>query len=259
MRILQLTDLHVFAEPGMRLKGIPTRESLSEVVQHVHDTQDRFDHVVVTGDHTHDESRAAVLAVRDLVMPWLDRLHVVPGNHDDRGVLRELLVGQGSDEGPALHFSFDGDGWRCIGLDTQSPGEVAGQLCEGELEWLDEQVASAEGLRVALFMHHPIVPVGSLWMDRIRLQDAEPLLDRIRSNPTIQLVCCGHVHREFDVPLAPHVRMVTTPSTGLQFRPEGDQATFEAAPAGYRILELSPRGLETRVVRLPTFSYVPES
>ena len=35
MKILQLTDLHVFCEPGTTLHSIPTRESLQDVVQRV--------------------------------------------------------------------------------------------------------------------------------------------------------------------------------------------------------------------------------
>ena len=51
----------------------------------------RFDHVVVTGDHTHDELPESYQAVRQILSPWLDRLWQVPGNHDDRTVLRSVF------------------------------------------------------------------------------------------------------------------------------------------------------------------------
>ena len=48
----------------------------------------RPDHVVVTGDHTHDELPETYAAVRELLEPFLDRLWLLPGNHDDRAALR---------------------------------------------------------------------------------------------------------------------------------------------------------------------------
>ncbi|MCJ7710445.1 MAG: metallophosphoesterase, partial [Chloroflexi bacterium] len=87
-RIVQLTDLHVFADPSARLFGIPTRELLEDVVSHVEAHAGPVDHVVVTGDHTHDELPETYAAVRELLAPFLDRLWLLPGNHDDRAVLR---------------------------------------------------------------------------------------------------------------------------------------------------------------------------
>ena len=50
---------------------------------------------------------------------------------------------------------------------------------------------------------------------------------------------------------------MTTPSTGLQFDPAADTATFAAAPPGYRLIELSDEGFTTRVVRLPEARFSP--
>ena len=51
-RIVQLTDLHLYADPDGRFYEIPTRELLQEVVAHVEQNAGRVDHLVVTGDHT---------------------------------------------------------------------------------------------------------------------------------------------------------------------------------------------------------------
>ena len=42
VRILQLTDLHVFKDPEVRLKGIPTRELLEDVVRHIVESGQTF-------------------------------------------------------------------------------------------------------------------------------------------------------------------------------------------------------------------------
>ena len=89
--LLQLSDLHLFAEPEAVLRGVPTRDSLAEVLEAVRGTGLDFGRVVVTGDFTHDERRETYQAAHGLLDEWIDRCHVLPGNHDDRVLLREVF------------------------------------------------------------------------------------------------------------------------------------------------------------------------
>ena len=256
-RILQVTDLHVFSEPGVKLKGIPTRESLNDVVQHILQTEAAFDQVVVTGDHTHDELPASYEAVREILSPFSDRLWQVPGNHDDRSVLRQVfhsrIGGNGSER---INFQFIQNNWLCIGLDTHIAGEVSGRIDAAQIDWLKAQLDASDASRVALFFHHPPVAVGSQWMDRIGLNGKELLRQVIEADNRIRLVCCGHVHHEFQFQIgAAEVR--TTPSTGIQFNPAGDSPNFEAAAPGYRVIEFDGDNYTTSVVRLPQIKYIP--
>ena len=77
--ILQLSDLHLFADPAERLFGIPTRELLQDVLAHVEASGIRPDHVVVTGDHTHDELPQSYEAARGLLRPLARPALAAPG------------------------------------------------------------------------------------------------------------------------------------------------------------------------------------
>ncbi len=257
VRILQLTDLHVFKDPDMRLKGIPTRELLEDVVRHVSETGRTFDHVIVTGDHTHDELAESYGAVRQILAPWLNRLWQVPGNHDDRSVLRSVfgdrISGVGQDR---ITFSFNAGRWLCLGIDTHVPGAVPGRIEADQIHWIRQQIQWGHPNRVALFMHHPPVDVGSLWMDPIGLSGKELLHELLNSESRIQLVCCGHVHHEFSSQVG-NAKIFTTPATGLQFNPAGRQGNFVAAPPGYRVVELTDEGFSTTVCRLPETRFSP--
>jgi len=257
MRILQLTDLHVFSEPGSRLKGIPTRECLQDVVDHILANEQPFDHVVVTGDHTHDELSASYQAVRDILSPFLDRLWQVPGNHDDRTVLRAEFsdrVTGGADE--RVNFQFTCGEWLCLGLDTHQPGQVSGIIDEDQIEWLTAQLAASSATRVALFCHHPPVDIHSVWMDAIGLQQRELLQQVVQNDDRIRLICCGHVHHEFQAELF-NAMVVTTPSTGIQFDSAGDVPNFSKGAPGYRVIEFDGLNMSTSVRRLPVAKYAP--
>ena len=258
-RILQLTDLHVFANAGESLKGIPTRESLQDVVNHVAANEEPFDHIIVTGDHTHDEQLASYQAVRELLSPFVDRLHQVPGNHDDRLVLNQVFGDRtGRSGAEPIRFEVTAEAWHLIGLDTHWPGEVAGMFDEQQAEWLRSVLSSSSATRVALFLHHPPVSVNSEWMDAIGLDGREVLSEIVESDDRIRLICCGHVHHEFEGRLG-KADVLTTPSTGIQFDPAGAEPNFATAPPGYRVIELDGENFRTEVIRLPETRYVPSS
>ena len=256
-QILQLSDLHPFADPDERLFGIPTRELLEDVLAHVQRSGVRPDHVVVTGDHTHDELPETYAAVRELLEPFLDRLWLLPGNHDDRAVLRaafdDRIPADGADR---ITFSFRAGDWLCLGLDTHVPGAVGGRLGADQVEWIRGQLDEHRPAAAVLFMHHPPVELGLAWLDRIGLEDADLLQDLLVEEPRVRLVCCGHVHHESSNRVGA-AEVVTVPSTGLQFSPTGDVAEFVTAPPGYRLIELGDDGYSTTVVRLPEARYAP--
>ena len=257
-RIVQISDLHVFADPDARLYGIPTREVLREVVAHVQEHAGRVDHLVVTGDHTHDELPETYRAVRQILEPWLDRLWQVPGNHDDRAALRSVFGDRTGGVGlDRVNFSFRAGDWLCLGLDTQVPGAVSGLLEADQVAWVRRQLDEHEPQSAALFMHHPPVLLGSPWLDRIGLEGRELLQELLLEDARIRLVCCGHVHHE-SAHRVGSASIATTPSTGLQFDPAGEVTAFASDPPGYRIVELGGRGaVSTRVVRLPEARYAP--
>lgn len=257
-RILQLTDLHVFEDPDERLMEIPTRELLLSVLEHIQQSGERVDHLVVTGDHTHDELPATYRAVRRILDPWGDRLWLVPGNHDDRATLRaafpDRIAGEAADR---INFGFRAGAWLCLGLDTHVPGSVSGRIDDEQIAWIESQLSEHRPTHAALFMHHPPVPLGCSWLDSIGLEGRELLQALLADDPRLRLVCCGHVHHESTNRVGA-ATVVTTPSTGLQFAPVGDRPTFVRAPPGYRVVELTDTGCTTRVVRLPEARFAPK-
>ena len=256
-RIVQLTDLHLFADPGGRLYGIPTHERLRDGVAHVEQNAGRGDHLVVTGDHTHDDLPETYAAIREILQPWADRTWFVPGNHEDRETLRsafpDRIAGAGTE---SITFSFTPGGSLCLGLDTHVPGQVSGHIGADQIAWVGAEIEAHDPVSVVLFMHHPPILLGRPWLDRIGLAGREGLQDLLLRDERIRLVCCGHVHHESSHSVGA-ARVVTTPSTGLQFSPGSDEALFVQAAPGYRIVELDGTSCVTRVVRLPEARYAP--
>jgi Icc protein len=248
-RIIQITDLHLFADPAAELKGICTRERLERVLAALRAELPRAELLIVTGDLAHDERLETYAALRGLLKDWLPRVRVLPGNHDDRGFMRQVFGDIVLAAGERNVFVESAGSWRLIGLDSQIPGAVAGELGLAQLGWLKEQLVASPQPTV-LFLHHPPVGVGSSWLDAIGLSDAVALWQLLDRFPQVKILCTGHIHQEMTVRDGSTV-ILTAPSTAVQFRPETESLVVDDLPPGYRILELEDDGsVRTRAIRV---------
>lgn len=252
--ILQITDLHLMADPKSVLRDVCTRDSFNEVLRFVKDRSQSeswdFDYVFITGDLTHDEQLESYEALRELLGDWVPRCRLIPGNHDDRALIRQVFPELVPTNSESINFSVESAGWRLIGLDSHVDGVVSGRIGEEQLQWLAAELTTHVAQPTILFVHHPPVPVHSVWLDRIGLLDADALLEVVRSFSQIRSICAGHVHQEF-TEILDGVKILTTPSTGVQFRPREDELVCDTVPPGFRIFRLADSTFETQVFRLP--------
>lgn len=256
-RILQITDLHLMADPQAELKGVCTRSTLQAVLQVLRRDFQSTERLIVTGDLAHDELKDTYEALRELLADWLPKLRVLPGNHDNRDFMRQIFGDRVIERDDRNVFVDSIGGWRLIGLDSQLPGEVQGQMGEAQGEWLARELAIEPIQPTAIFLHHPPLKVGTGWLDGIGLEDAERFLQLLRGFPQVKFVCCGHIHHEMTV-TQQNALLFTTPSTSVQFLPETESLIPDAIPPGFRVFDLEPDGsFRTRVVRLPSAVHMP--
>ena len=251
--VLQVSDLHLFRDCEERLNDVPTTAAFAELLAFI-DAHESFDHLVITGDIAQDESLPTYEALREMLGPRIERTHLVPGNHDNREYLRRAFRGRTPVEGP-LTFAFDTGEWRVIGLDTHVPGKVSGRLHPTQLEWLDARLDEEPRRPCLVFCHHPPVPIGVEWLDRLSLEEPYPLLARLRDNERFRAIACGHVHRESETAVSDAL-IYTSPSTAFQF---GDDygRRFDMLAPGYRRFTLRGEELTSEVVRLPELRFRP--
>jgi Icc protein len=249
-RVVQITDLHLLADPRGELKGVCTRDSLLAVLNVLRRDYGSAERLIVTGDLAHDELLPTYEAIRELLADWWPRLRVIPGNHDSREFMRQVFGDRVSVMDDRNVFLDSVGGWRFIGLDSHLPGEVRGQLGEAQLTWLARELAAEPMQPIAIFLHHPPLAVGTGWLDAIGLEDAESFWNLLTSHPQAKLICCGHIHHELTVSHADKL-LLTTPSTSVQFLPETEMLVPDHVPPGFRVFDFQADGsFRTRVVRV---------
>lgn len=243
-RVVQITDTHLFADPGRALKGIATDASLRAVLAAARDDLAAADLVLLSGDLAHDELAETYARLQTLIAEYVPAgvlLRAIPGNHDDAGLIAARF---------GSPTSVDLGTWICVPLDSQLPGQVEGQLSEQELVRLRDALAEAGERPVLIAIHHHPVDVGSLWMDGIALTNHEALFEVIAAYGNVRAIINGHIHQEFEGE-RDGVLVYGSPSTNVQFRARSEQPLFAELEPGYRRLLLHADGhIDTDVVRV---------
>ena len=150
---------------------------------------------VFTGDLVRDGEPAAYARFRDMLdgLPW--PVHLLLGNHDDRGAFCDAFPGAGLDDAGFAQRAVQTPAGLCLMLDTHAPGRSEGELCAKRLGWLAARLAESAG-PVLLFLHHPPLPVGIPFMDGIALRDPDALWRTLAPHrERVRHIFHGHLHR----------------------------------------------------------------
>ncbi|GLS90432.1 3',5'-cyclic adenosine monophosphate phosphodiesterase CpdA [Psychromonas marina] len=241
MLIAQLTDLHIKKAGKHAYKKVDTLACLEKAISHINALVPCPDLVVITGDlgdfGTIDEYELISKALYKFTMP----VHIVPGNHDNRDNLRQVLGEMTSfDHAQYCNFVVDHPDQVLIGLDSSVIGESHGYLSEETLFWLNKTLEIHKQKSVMLFIHHPPMPVGLGHMDVQNLHNAGDLYDILKRFDNVNGLVAGHLHRPISAlwnKIPVWVGPSHSHSVTLDLKPEAD-SSFSLEPAAIRLFIL---------------------
>jgi Icc protein len=246
-KILQITDTHLFAAPGGRLKGVDVDASLAAVLADMRRRHPDAGAILLTGDLVHEETAASYARLAEALAEAGAPVYCLPGNHEDKALLAEAC-GRGPLRCDRQVFL---GGWQLLLLDSARPPEPGGWLAPAELERVEAGLAAHPDTPALIALHHPPLAVNSPWLDPMAVANGGELLDLVNRHPQVRAVVFGHIHQRHETSRG-GVRLLGTPSTCAQFRPGVAVSTPDDRPPGYRWLDLAPDGrLATGVVRVP--------
>ncbi len=235
VKVLQITDSHLYADPTQCLLGLNTLNTLDQVLAQAQQKLGKPDLVLATGDLVHDASDAGYKRLRSRLSQLGCPTYCLPGNHDVPGKMLMLLNQDDVHCIPSVHFH----NWLLIFLDSTIPNETGGNLSTTQLAELEQTLASQPALHTLVCLHHQPVPVGSQWIDSIGLHNPAELFNVVNRHPQVKGILCGHVHQHFEAN-HDHIKLMATPSTCIQFVAGQDDFGIDHCPPGYRWLALLP-------------------
>ncbi len=255
--VLHITDCHLLAEPDGCLLDTDTAATLDAVLACAL-RQHRPDLLLATGDLAHDCGAAGYERFARIVRArYPGPVLALPGNHDFGAALRDTLGAHGMIVPAPELAATSVAGWQIIGLDSHEDHAPGARIGDAAIAALRAQLAAADG-PVLLALHHPLVPVGTPWLDKDCPAGGASLLEWLAEQSPVRGIVYGHVHQQVTDTAGP-CAVLGTPSTCFQFAPGSQRFALDARAPGWRWLFLAEPGagadgaaaLETQVVRLP--------
>ena len=246
LELLHLTDMHLLGDADARLHGWPVELAFERVLADAVRRYPNHAALILGGDLVDDESTAGYQRLNARLAAYARPVLAMAGNHDDPDKISALL------SHAVVHGRLDIDGVALIALNSHVDGCEHGHVGAHQRDALARRLTAVSGPAL-VFVHHPPCALDSTWIDAMRLDDGDALLDVLAAGgqPAPALVC-GHAHQAAQRRRR-GVDCWVTPSTMRQFQP--GSATFAedaAAAPGYRWLRVDADGaIATRVHRVP--------
>ncbi|GAB2668145.1 3',5'-cyclic-AMP phosphodiesterase [Vibrio panuliri] len=254
IKLLQITDTHLFEAEDGSLLSVCTNESFKAVVEAVTDESFQFDAILATGDISQDHSDASYRRFAEGIKPLKQDCFWLPGNHDYKPSMNSVMPSQ---QIMQVEHALLGEHWQMVLLDSQVEGVPHGRLSQSQLALLESKLAQYPERHTLVLLHHHPLLVGSAWLDQHTLKDAEQFWQVVERHSNVRAILCGHVHQDMQK-VHSGATVIATPSTCVQFKPNSDDFALDSCSPGWRELELHADGsFDTRVKRLEDGLFAP--
>lgn len=251
MLIIQISDMHVKERGRLYKDKVDTHAFMARAVDFILSFETRPDAVLASGDLVDAGGPREYAALRELIEPLTMPVYMIPGNHDDRQLMKEVFPEHTylPRDGRLLYYTIEDHPIRIIGLDSLIEGKVGGRIDATQRAWLDATLAEKPDTPTIIMLHHPPAPSGIPWLDGISLEDAHLFGDIVEKHGQILRVLSGHDHRSIQQ-LWRGTLSITAPSTAHQFVMTFDEASdgnWGMEPPGCLIHRWADGGLVTHL------------
>ena len=232
IRVAQVTDCHLPADPERSYRGVNPRLNLLALLERI--KAKHPDLLLLTGDLSEDGSRDSYRALQSIFQSVEVPVLVLPGNHDNAGLLEETYPGSPVD---TICVSEHG-AWQIVRMNSCVPHAPEGRVSERAVADLEAHLDRNAGHAQLIALHHQPVAVGNPWIDRYPLLNPQPLLQLIDRHPCVKAVVWGHIHQAYAA-VRNGTAMLGGPSSAINTVPGVQKFTPDQKGPACRWLELN--------------------
>ena len=235
MRIHQITDLHV-PEEGCDPEFDHVKANVLRQLAFIE--KDHSDLLVISGDLTMQDASPAACQWINQVLPQSLKTIVMPGNHDDPGVIWDVF-GAPKCVDRKFFFVVEQLNWNLVFLNTTTD-----RLPQDQLQFLTDLALDVPCI---LFVHHPpdLISDGFMALNQPLHNHAE-VAAAIRTS-AIQHVFCGHYHNWMDKN-CDGFELHLTSSPAFQIDLHAIEFKMQPFEPAVRVIEVGKESVITEVV-----------
>ncbi len=206
LEVIHISDTHFGPDRCHTIRGANACERSIALVAAINALPFTPDFIVHTGDVVNDPDPEAYALAAEVFASLRAPVYFATGNHDDVGMMRERLA-----FGPHRLLLPGEEGKLCYRLTGGKRDEVEFFVVDGKVppeqgphgflseDQIDAVLGEISGEKpVAVFLHYPIGPIGSSWIDEhLLLTNGEPFQEALaaKAGSLLRGVFSGHLHR----------------------------------------------------------------
>ncbi len=256
---VHISDTHIGPSRDYCRHGFASLPCAQRVVEIINNLPATPAFVIHTGDVVTEPAPAAYQLAAEAFSALQVPIYFATGNHDTaRDIRRFLPMGPHralGDDPDRLFYRFVVSGYDFVVLDARAPDELDphGLMPAAQIAYL-RQAATEPGPPLVVFLHFPVLPMNSVWMDAyMRVINWEDVHRAFAAGSRrLRAVFFGHIHQPMQM-VRDNVLYVSVASTFAQFGawPNDVTTSFDPDhPPGFAFVQLLP---EQTIVRQHTF------
>jgi len=206
LEVIHISDTHFGPDRSLTIRGANSYDRSVALVAAINALPFTPDFIVHTGDVVNDPDPEAYALAAEVLSACKAPLYFATGNHDDVAMMREHLV-----FGPHQLLVPGADEQLCYRLAGGKNDEVEFFVVDGRVpqeegphgfipqNQIDAVLDGISGKKpVAIFLHYPLSPIGSAWIDEhLLVTNGRAFLDAVsaKAGPQLRGIFSGHLHR----------------------------------------------------------------
>ena len=238
MVLAQITDLHI-GQPNENTYGVDVRHNFLMILGEIKTLEP--DYIIITGDLCFDKGN---LEIYHWIKSKMDKLEipyvVIPGNHDDRAMMRSVFEIDYTQEEDEIFFAKRLGKHRALFLDSSQAN-----MSEIQHKWLKRQLKQSADEHLLIFTHYPPSKAGVAFMDTKHCyKNISETLEVLSEYPSNIYLFCGHYHTDRKISID-NLHIQITPSIICQIDPYSEDFKVDNYRAGYRMIAFDKESLIT--------------
>ena len=201
--VIHISDTHIGPTRSHDIRGANAYDRAVALVKGINDLPFTPDFVIHTGDVANDPDTDAYDLAAEIMADLKVPIYYATGNHDDVPMMRtalnfgslEMLIPESSDQ---LCYRIDSSGFDFIVVDGKVPPEE-GPHGVIDPQQFDAVLGAISGDKpTAVFLHYPLTPIGSAWIDEhLLVQNGIAFQQALaeKAGDNLRGIFSGHLHR----------------------------------------------------------------
>lgn len=206
LEVIHISDTHFGPDRSLEIRGSNACDRAVALVEAINALPFEPDFIVHTGDVVNDPDPAAYALAAEVLSALRVPVYFTTGNHDDVPMMRRAL-----NFGPLHPLVPEEDDQLCYRITGGGANEVEFFVIDGKVppeegphgfisdSQRDAVFGAISGRKpVAVFIHYPLTPIGSKWIDRhLLITNGIEFQNSLSARAGGQLrgIFSGHLHR----------------------------------------------------------------